>query len=290
MEDKKIYKINPFLTFGTRTYVMGILNLTPDSFSGDGLLNKDNALENAMAKADHFVNNGADILDIGGESTRPGAYAISEEEELARVIPVIKALRELYNIPISVDTTKAAIADAAIAAGANLINDVTGLMADAKMAEVAVRYGVPVVLTHNRRMPSIQPSNQAINYWSSNLTEIVSTVAYDLEKLAIHAISRGLTRQQIIMDPGIGFGKNTEQNLALLKYLDKIKNLGYPVLVGASRKSFIGNITNVSVDQRLPGSVAASVIAAFKGADILRVHDVAETVQAMRVLDAMRVI
>ena len=277
------------LKFGTRSHVMGILNVTPDSFSGDGLIGSKSdpseVMLSVLEKVKGWIAHGVDFLDIGGESTRPGSMPVSEEEELARVVPVIAAITGRYSIPISIDTTKAAVAEAAIIAGACLINDVSGLMFDPKMCDVARAYNVPVVLMHNPVAAAIQQNEEGPKYWDSK--EVVELVAHELEKLAIHAISRGLTPQQIILDPGIGFGKTTEQNLALLKHIDRIKALGYPVLVGASRKSFIGNLTNVPVEGRLPGSIVAVCLAALKGVDILRVHDVPETVQAVKILNAL---
>lgn len=284
------------LEFGHRPYIMGIMNVTPDSFSGDGLLQDLSqgpcSTDELFVRLKQWISEGMDILDIGGESTRPGATPVSEKEEIARVIPIIKVVAARYSIPISVDTTKAAVAEAAIKAGACLVNDVSGLMLDPRLCEVVRTYGVPVILTHNplvlEGQQTGQQSDEEPKYWGGTVKEVVSLVAHDLEKLAIHAISRGLTRQQIILDPGIGFGKTPEQNLFLLNHVDRLKALGYPVLIGSSRKSFIGSLANAAIDKRLPGSLITAALAALKGADILRVHDVGETMQVVKILQALK--
>lgn len=270
------------------TKVMGIINVTPDSFSGDGVMVTSDYIQKAVEQARIFIRQGADILDIGGESTRPGAKPVSLKDELVRVIPVIEAVHsEFPDVLISVDTSKADVARASIRAGATIINDVSGLMMDPDMTDVALDENVPVVIMHSQQGSSIQQIDRTdpLNKCGSSIDSIV---ADDLDRLAIHAISRGLTRHHIILDPGIGFAKTQEQNLELIGNLDRIRNLGYPVLLGVSRKSFIGYVTGDPVEKRLPGSLAAATIGVMKGAHIVRVHDVAETVQAVRIVDAIQ--
>ncbi len=270
------------------TKVMGIINVTPDSFSGDGVMVTSDYIQKAVEQARIFIRQGADILDIGGESTRPGAKPVSLKDELVRVIPVIEAVHsEFPDVLISVDTSKADVARASIRAGATIINDVSGLMMDPDMTDVALDENVPVVIMHSQQGSSIQQIDRTdpLNKCGSSIDSIV---ADDLDRLAIHAISRGLTRHHIILDPGIGFAKTQEQNLELIGNLDRIRNLGYPVLLGVSRKSFVGYVTGDPVEKRLPGSLAAATIGVMKGAHIVRVHDVAETVQAVRIVDAIQ--
>lgn len=270
------------------TKVMGIINVTPDSFSGDGVMVTSDYIQKAVEQARIFIGQGADILDIGGESTRPGAKPVTLKDELVRVIPVIEAVHsEFPDVLISVDTSKADVARASIRAGATIINDVSGLMMDPDMTDVALDENVPVVIMHSQQGSSIQQIDRTdpLNKCGSSIDSIV---ADDLDRLAIHAISRGLTRHHIILDPGIGFAKTQEQNLELIGNLDRIRNLGYPVLLGVSRKSFVGYVTGDPVEKRLPGSLAAATIGVMKGAHIVRVHDVAETVQAVRIVDAIQ--
>ena len=270
------------------TKVMGIINVTPDSFSGDGVMVTSDYIQKAVEQARIFIRQGADILDIGGESTRPGAKPVTLKDELVRVIPVIEAVHsEFPDVLISVDTSKADVARASIRAGATIINDVSGLMMDPDMTDVALDENVPVVIMHSQQGSSIQQIDRTdpLNKCGSSIDSIV---ADDLDRLAIHAISRGLTRHHIILDPGIGFAKTQEQNLELIGNLDRIRNLGYPVLLGVSRKSFVGYVTGDPVEKRLPGSLAAATIGVMKGAHIVRVHDVAETVQAVRIVDAIQ--
>lgn len=270
------------------TKVMGIINVTPDSFSGDGVMVTDDYVHRAIDLARSFVRQGADILDVGGESTRPGAKPVGLKTELARVIPVIEAIHtEFPYILISVDTSKADVARASIRAGASIINDVSGLMMDPDMINVALEENVPVVIMHSQQGSSIQQIDRIDSLTKCGST-IESIVTDDLDRLAIYAISRGLTHHHIILDPGIGFAKTQEQNLKLIGNLDRIRSLGYPVLLGVSRKSFIGHVTDDPVEKRLPGSLAAATIGIMRGAHIVRVHDVAETVQAVKVADAIR--
>jgi dihydropteroate synthase len=274
-----------------RTKIMGILNITPDSFSGDGLIqNEDDYVGFALHRVHKYMASNVDIIDIGGESTRPGAFEIPLTEELNRVIPVIRAIRQQYDVPISIDTTKAEVARAALAVGANIINDVSGLLMDSEMVLVACEFKVPVIIMHSQHAQHLAPYDR-INPVANRNQSIIDTVIQDLERLVSHAISQGITRQQIIVDPGIGFGKTVQQNLSLVKNLDRLKKaLGYPILLGVSRKSFIGQTIKKPVDQRIPGSIAAMTVGIMKGADIIRVHDVEETVQAALVADAIKVV
>lgn len=262
--------------WGKRTYVMGILNVTPDSFSDGGQFNN---LDAALAQARFMVANGADILDIGGQSTRPGAPQISVEEELNRVIPVIKTVRQELSIPISVDTTRAAVAMAAVTTGADLVNDISGGTFDLEMFSTVASLKVPYILMHIRGTPETM---QHLSDYQNLLTDIYQFFAIQIGK----AISVGIERSQLILDPGIGFAKKSEQNLELLRGLPVFSNLKLPLLVGVSRKSFIGQIINQSDPQkRVWGTAAACCGAIAHGADILRVHDVAEIYDVCRVAD-----
>jgi dihydropteroate synthase len=272
--------VNMLLNIGKRAHVMGILNATDDSFSGDGVItDKEHFVEQALQKAHLYVGANVDIIDVGGESTRPGATPVPETEEMLRVIPVVQAIRQHYSVPLSIDTTKAAVAEKAFLAGANILNDVSGMLMDPRMAEVAVRFDVPVILMHMKFTCTNAASLDGA---------IIDEIMKDLERLVTHALKHGIKKENIILDPGIGFDKNVKQNLRILKDLQRLKGLGYPILIGASRKAFIGYTTHAPVDQRLFGSIAANTIAVLNGADIVRVHDVAETIQATQVADAIR--
>ena len=278
------------LDFGARTFVMGIINLTPDSFSGDGLLGDGELTTAALDQARRFVAAGADILDIGGESTRPGAQQVTVEEEIARIEPVIRALAAAdLDVLLSVDTYKAAAAEAALKAGAHWVNDVWGLRADPQMAAVAARYRAPVVLMHNRSKPGNADLQQRLGgrYVGMQYDDLIADVSRELLQSVEIALQAGIAREDIILDPGIGFGKTVEQNLMLLNRLDAIKALGYPLLLGPSRKSFIGYTLNLPPDQRLEGTLAACTIGVQRGADILRVHDVEPVVRLARMTDAI---
>lgn len=276
--------------FGTRTYIMGILNLTPDSFSGDGLLNEGDTTAAALKQAMQFVAAGADILDIGGESTRPGAQSVSADEEKARVIPVIQALAQAdLNAVLSIDTYKAEVAEEAIKAGAAWVNDVWGLRADPQLAEVAARHRAPIILMHNRSKPGNAELQAKLGgrYVGMEYDDLIADVSRELLDSAGIAFRAGVAREDIILDPGIGFGKTVEQNLSLLNRLDAIKALGYPVLLGPSRKSFIGYTLDLPPDQRLEGTLAACAVGIQRGADILRVHDVEPVVRLTRMTEAI---
>lgn len=262
-----------------RTLVMGIINATPDSFSDGGLFHSRQA---AVARGLEMVDEGADIIDIGGESTRPGADAISADEELERVIPVIEQLTRLTDVPVSIDTSKAVVADEAIKAGAAMINDVTGLRGDAGMAVLAARHDVPVVIMHIKGTPR---DMQHAPRYDSLIKEICTWLRESVEL----ALAAGVRQKSIILDPGIGFGKTLEHNLEILARLGEIRALGYPLLVGPSRKSFIGTLTGgLPPDQRVEGTAAAVTACILNGADIVRVHDVRAMVRVARVADAIR--
>lgn len=270
-----------------RTKVMGILNVTPDSFTNDGVFKKANeAVSVALQKAERFIEQGVDIIDIGGESTRPGANPVDVNHELERVIPVIQAIRARFSVPLSIDTTKSEIATAALAAGCSIINDVSGLLLDPGMVDVVVESGAPVVVMHSQLAQMINQSDYQVPM-NKGAGDITTCVINDLERLTVHFISRGIRAHQIIIDPGVGFGKTPLQNLDLVKNLDKLKALGYPVLLGASRKSFIGYLTGTSVEERLPSSLATVTMAVWQKTDIVRVHDVAETKQIVRLMEAV---
>lgn len=279
-------------TWGTRTYVMGILNLTPDSFSGDGLIGVSGtatAVQVALEQARQFVEAGADILDVGGESTRPGAETVSAEEEMDRVIPVIEALHNHLDVPVSIDTFKSPVAEAALQAGACMVNDVWGFKADPELAAVAAAHGVPVILMHNRSSWANAEIKERLGgrYVGVPYENLLEDIRRELLESVEIAHSAGISDDLILLDPGIGFGKTVEQNLELLNRLAEIRELGYPVLLGPSRKSFIGYTLNLPPDQRTEGTAAALAIGIDRGADIVRVHDVKMMVRVARMTDAI---
>lgn len=256
--------------FGKQTYIMGILNITPDSFSDGGRFN---VIEAAVAHAKEMVDKGADIIDIGGESTRPDHTPVDENEEIKRVIPVIEALVKEIGVPISIDTYKASVAEKAIQAGAALINDVWGFKKDRSMAKVAAAYGVPCCLMHNRD--------------SMDYKDLIQDMLEDLRESIDIAIKAGVKKENIILDPGVGFAKSIDHNLQVMQQLEKFKILGYPVLLGTSRKSLIGHTLNLPVEERVEGTVATTVIGIMKGCDFVRVHDVLENKRASVMTDAI---
>ena len=284
-------QIKPLLSqMGSRTFVMGILNVTPDSFSGDGLLNGADAVQAALDQARSFTEAGVDILDVGGESTRPGAQLVTDDEEMERVVPVIEALvRADLGVLISVDTYKARVADAALNAGAHWVNDVWGLRADPEMAAVVASHKVPVVLMHNRSKPGNAQLQDRLGgrYIGIEYNNLLEDVKTELLQSVALAHAAGIQDEMIILDPGIGFGKTVEQNLELLNRLGQITDLGYPVLLGPSRKSFIGYTLNLPPDQRLEGTAAAVCVGILRGAEIIRVHDVEFMVRLARMTDAI---
>jgi len=256
--------------WGSRTYVMGILNVTPDSFSGDGL---GDDVEGAVAQARRFVDQGADILDLGAESTRPGHAPVSAEEELRRLLPTLRAVAEAVAVPISVDTYKPEVAEAALAAGAHLVNDIWGLRRDPRMAEVVARARVPVIAMHN----------QAVAEYKDLMGEVVAALRHSVEI----AVAAGVREENVIVDPGIGFGKRREHNLEVMARLAELRVLGLPILLGTSRKSTIGFVTGTTPDQRLEGTAATVALGIANGADIVRVHDVRQMVLVARMADAI---
>jgi dihydropteroate synthase len=269
---------------------MGILNLTPDSFSGDGLLARADARAAALEQARGFVAAGADILDIGGESTRPGAQTVSVEEEMARVIPLVQELASAgLGVILSVDTYKAAVARAALAAGAHWINDVWALRADPEMAALAAESGAALVLMHNRIRPGSAELQARLGgrYVGVAYDNLLDDVKRELMDSVALARAAGARDDQIILDPGIGFGKTVEQSLELLDRLGEIRALGFPVLLGPSRKSFIGYTLDLPPDQRVEGTAAAVAVGITRGADIVRVHDVAVMARVARMTDAI---
>ena len=284
--------------WGSRTYVMGILNITPDSFSGDGLLFPSPAGrgvrgegENpALVQAKDFLVDGADILDVGGESTRPGSQPVNADEEMERVIPVIKSIADEFpDALISIDTYKAKVAEEAFRAGAHILNDVWGLRADPELARVAAKYKVPVILMHNRSNPaSVEVRQQLGNaYIGAEYQNLIEDVKQELLISVELAKKAGIEEAHIILDPGIGFGKTREHNLELINRLDEIRALGYPVLLGPSRKSFIGFTLDLPADQRVEGTAATVAVGIVRGADLIRVHDVKEMARVAKMADAI---
>ncbi len=275
--------------FGTRTFVMGVLNVTPDSFSGDGILQAADPLALAQEQARHFVAAGVDILDVGGESTRPGAQTVSAQEEMDRVVPVIQALAGEFDVLISVDTYKAVVAEAALQAGADWVNDIWGLRADPDLAAVIARHNAPAVLMHNRLKPATTELQERLGgrYVGAQYDDLLGEIKAELLQSAALARAAGVPEEHILLDPGVGFGKTVEQNLELIDRLDEICALGYPVLLGPSRKSFIGYTLDLPPDQRLEGTAAAVAVGIARGADIVRVHDVEFMLRITRMTDAI---
>jgi dihydropteroate synthase len=272
--------------WGERTYIMGIINVTPDSFSGDGLAGN---VEEAVAQAIRFVEEGADILDIGGESTRPGSQPISEEEELSRVMPVLRRLVKEVDVPISIDTYKARVAREAIEAGASMVNDVWGLRMDPDMAKVVAEYNVPVVVMHNRSNPknAVQEARLGGRYVGVEYQDLMADIVRELEYSIGLALDAGVDFEKIIVDPGIGFGKTVEQNLEILRRLGELKVLGRPILLGTSRKSVIGYVLNLPPNERVEGTAATVALGIAAGADIVRVHDVKAMARVAKMADAI---
>jgi len=264
--------------WGKRTYIMGVLNVTPDSFSDGGEFNNPNA---ALEQAQRLVAAGADIIDIGGQSTRPGAVEVTVAEELERVLSVVQLLRPAISVPISVDTTRATVASAAIASGADIVNDISGGMFDPEMLTTVAKLDVPIVLMHMRGTP--QTMQQLTDY-----EDLIGGIYQFLESRVANAIASGIDPAQIIIDPGIGFAKKYHQSIEILRRLSEFRDLGYPILVGASRKSFIGHILEQPDPKaRVWGTAAACCGAIANGADIVRVHDVKEMHDVCRVADAL---
>jgi dihydropteroate synthase len=276
--------------WGSRTYIMGILNVTPDSFSGDGLLAESDFVAAALAQARRFVQAGADILDVGGESTRPGSKPVGASEEMERVLPVLSALQSAgLDAALSLDTSKAAVAEAALEIAPVWINDVWGLRADLRLGEAAAHSGQPLVLMHNRSRPeSVEMQNRlGGRFLGSHYDNLLEDVCRELLESVAIARAAGVPNSAIILDPGLGFGKSVAQNLELINRLGEIRSLGYPVLLGPSRKSFIGYTLDLPPNQRLEGTAAAVAVGIVRGADVVRVHDVESIVRVARMTDAI---
>lgn len=258
------------MDLNSKTWVMGILNVTPDSFSDGG---KYTTVEQAVSRARQMIEDGADIIDVGGESTRPGYTMISDDAEIARVVPVIKALKEEFGVLISIDTYKAAVAEAAIEAGADIINDIWGAKYEPAIAAVAAKWDVPIILMHNRDDTSYK------DFWPDVQRDISDSVQI--------ALGAGVRKEQIWLDPGIGFAKTAKQNIEMMHRLEEFVALGYPVLLGTSRKSLIGKVLGLPVGERLEGSLATVCFGVDRGCQIVRVHDVKETSRAVRMMDVL---
>jgi dihydropteroate synthase len=266
------------LALSQRVHVMGVLNVTPDSFSdGGAFLDRSAAVDHALA----MVEEGADIIDVGGESTRPGAEDVPVNIELERVIPVVEAVAGATEVAVSIDTTKAAVAKAALEAGAVIVNDISALRFDPAMPGVVESSGAGLILMHMQGRPRTMQANPTY-------ADVVEDVAAELRKWAGQAEQAGIKRERIVVDPGIGFGKTRQHNLLLLKHLDRLTALGFPVLVGASRKSFIGSTLDLPVDERLEGTAAVTAWTVARGAAIVRVHDVREMVRIVRMVEAIK--
>lgn len=256
--------------FDNHFYMMGILNVTPDSFSDGGRYDN---MDQALYQAEKLIKEGADILDVGGESTRPDHIRISSQEEMERVCPVISKIKERFDIPVSLDTYKSDVADAGIREGADLLNDIWGLKWDGTMAEVVAKAGIPCCLMHNRH--------------DRKYTSFIENVLDDLGESIRMAVEAGISKDKIMLDPGIGFAKDLEENLSMMKHLERMKELGYPVLLGTSRKSMIGKTLDLPVTQREEGTLATSILGLMAGCSVFRVHDVKTNVRGLRMAEAI---
>lgn len=257
--------------YNKKTYIMGILNITPDSFSDGG---KFNNIESAINHSKKMINEGADIIDLGGESTRPGHTYVDADEELSRILPVIKKLKEEIKVPISVDTYKSKVAEESLKLGVEMINDIWGLQKDKDMANVIAKYNAYVCIMHNQDKTEYEK-------------DIIESIKEFLNKSINIALNAGIDKEKIVIDPGIGFGKTFEQNLEVLRRLSELKELGYPILLGTSRKSVIGNVLDVEPKDRLEGTIATTVLGIRDGVSIVRVHDVLENLKAAKMADAL---
>ena len=253
-----------------RTYIMGILNVTPDSFSDGG---KFNQMDAALYHAEEMIRDGADIVDVGGESTRPGHTVISDDEEISRVAPVIEAIKSRFDIPVSIDTYKGKVTEAALKAGADLVNDIWGFKFDYKVAELTAQYGAACCLMHNRSEPTYQ--------------DYLNDVVADLKECVRIAKDVGISDDKIILDPGVGFGKTYQMNLEIINHVDVLHSLGFPILLGTSRKSVIGQTLNLPTDQRVEGTLATTVVGVLKGCAFVRVHDIKENKRVIQMTEAI---
>jgi dihydropteroate synthase len=268
---------------GKRTLIMGILNVTPDSFSDGGVFFEG---ARALEQARRLVAEGADIIDIGGESTRPGAQAVSAEEELRRVVPVIRAIRRELSVPISIDTYKAKVAEAALSVGANMVNDISALRFDGQMADLVARAGVPVILMHMQGEPRTMQANPVYG-------DVVEDIKEFFAERIEFSLTHGIAKQHILIDPGIGFGKRVEHNIEILRRLGEFQKFDCPLVIGTSRKFFIGRLGRphaepLPVHERLEGTIASNAIAVLHGAQVVRVHDVGAMKKALAIIDAVR--
>jgi dihydropteroate synthase len=279
----------PTFEWGKQTYVMGIVNVTPDSFSGDGLVTSDDWVARAVEQGVAQVAAGAHVLDVGGESTRPGSAPTSLEEELRRVVPVIRALHQQVTVPISVDTYKAEVARQAVTAGATIINDVWGLRMEPKLTRVAAESGAWLILMHNRSKPkdAVQEARLGGRYVGIAYENLLEDIKRELMESVEVALSAGVARNRIVLDPGIGFGKTVEQNLEIVRRFGEFRALGFPLLSGPSRKSFIGYTLDLPPDQRMEGTAAIVALCIQQGADMVRVHDVAAISRVACMADAV---
>ena len=253
-----------------RTYIMGILNVTPDSFSDGG---KFNQMDAALYHAEEMIRDGADIVDVGGESTRPGHTVISDDEEISRVAPVIEAIKSRFDIPVSIDTYKGKVTEAALKAGADLVNDIWGFKFDHKVAELTAQYGAACCLMHNRSEPTYQ--------------DYLNDVVADLKECVRIAKDVGISDDKIILDPGVGFGKTYQMNLEIINHVDMLHSLGFPILLGTSRKSVIGQTLNLPTDQRVEGTLATTAVGVLKGCAFVRVHDIKENKRVIQMTEAI---
>ena len=253
-----------------RTYIMGILNVTPDSFSDGG---KFNQIDAALYHVEEMIRDGADIVDVGGESTRPGHTVISDDEEISRVTPVIDAIKSRFDIPVSIDTYKGKVTEAALKAGADLVNDIWGFKFDHKVAELTAQYGAACCLMHNRSEPTYQ--------------DYLNDVVADLKECVRIAKDVGISDDKIILDPGVGFGKTYQMNLEIINHVDVLHSLGFPILLGTSRKSVIGQTLNLPTDQRVEGTLATTVVGVLKGCAFVRVHDIKENKRVIQMTEAI---
>lgn len=255
-----------------KCYIMGILNVTPDSFSDGG---KWNHMDSALKHTEEMISEGAAIIDIGGESTKPGYIKVSEQEEIERVVPYIEAVRKRFDIPVSIDTYKAAVAGAAVSAGAGLINDIWGFKGDERMAAVAAKADIPCCIMHNRNITENPYGN------------LLEDVMRDMQESIDLGLRAGVKKEHLITDPGIGFGKTLEDNLMVMNHVEMLQELGCPILLGTSRKSMIGLSLNLPVEERLEGTIATTVMGVMKGCSFIRVHDVKENYRAMKMTEAI---
>ncbi len=280
-DDKKAFYLNcgvRTLAISERTHIMGILNMTPDSFYDGGRISSQ---EQAVEKALQMIADGADIIDIGGESTRPGSETVDTGEELNRVLPVIRGLRTLSDIPISIDTRKAQVAGEALEAGANIVNDISAMRFDPQMAELVSSAGVPVILMHMKGEPKTMQDNPVYD-------DLMKDIIQTLKQRVLAAWDAGIDRRNVVVDPGIGFGKNWQDNFLIIRKLRELEILDCPILMGVSRKSFIGNLLQLPAEQRLFGTASAVAACVLNGAHILRVHDVREMAQVIRIADRIK--